>query len=36
MNEFLEKLLSSDFMPHGYCYLWRPGLVTYLLVFFVF
>jgi hypothetical protein len=27
MNEFLEKLFSSDVMPHGYCYLWRPGLV---------
>jgi hypothetical protein len=26
--EFFRKLLSSgDFMPHGYCYLWRPGLV---------
>jgi len=27
MKEFLEKLFSSDFMPHGYCYLWKPGLV---------
>src|SRR5712671_1397517 len=27
MNEFLGKLFSSDFMPHGYCYLWNPGLV---------
>jgi PAS domain S-box-containing protein len=27
MREFLEKLFSSDFMPHGYCYLWKPGLV---------
>jgi PAS domain S-box-containing protein len=27
MKEFLEKLFSSDFMPHGYCYLWNPGLV---------
>jgi signal transduction histidine kinase len=26
--EFFKKLLSSgDFMPHGYCYMWRPGLV---------
>ena len=25
---FLDSLFSSsDFMPHGYCYLWRPGLV---------
>jgi signal transduction histidine kinase len=31
--EFLRKLLSSgDFMPHGYCYLWRPGLVWLHLV----
>jgi PAS domain S-box-containing protein len=27
MKEFLSELLSSDFMPHGYCYLWKPGLV---------
>src|SRR5258708_15942896 len=27
MKEFLEKLFSSDFMPHPYCYLWKPGLV---------
>jgi PAS domain S-box-containing protein len=27
MKEMLEKLFSSDFMPHGYCYLWKPGLV---------
>jgi PAS domain S-box-containing protein len=27
MREFLERLFSSDFMPHGYCYLWKPGLV---------
>ena len=27
MKEFLEKLFTSDFMPHGYCYLWKPGLV---------
>lgn len=26
--EFLRNLFSSsDFMPHGYCYMWRPGLV---------
>jgi PAS domain S-box-containing protein len=26
--ELLKDLLSSDgFMPHGHCYLWRPGLV---------
>jgi PAS domain S-box-containing protein len=27
MKEFIAKLLSSDFMPHGYCYLWKPGLI---------
>ncbi len=27
MLEFFEKLLASDFMPHGHCYLWRPELV---------
>jgi len=24
---FLEQLLSSDFMPHGFCYLWDPRIV---------
>lgn len=27
MKEFLEKLFSSDYMPHGYCYLWKPEIV---------
>src|SRR5260370_15609984 len=27
MLEFLNKLFSSDFMGHGYCYLWQPGIV---------
>jgi hypothetical protein len=27
MRELLDKSFSSDFMPHGYCYLWKPGLV---------
>ena len=27
MKEFLEKLFSSNFMPHGHCYLWNPGLI---------
>jgi signal transduction histidine kinase len=28
MPELLRKLFSSDgFMPHGHCYLWKPGLV---------
>ena len=27
MLEFLTKLFSSDFMGHGYCYLWKPEIV---------
>jgi two-component system, NtrC family, sensor kinase len=27
MKEFLMKLFSSDFTPHGYCYLWNPQIV---------
>jgi PAS domain S-box-containing protein len=27
MVEFLRKLLSSDFMGHGYCYLWKPDII---------
>jgi PAS domain S-box-containing protein len=28
MHEFLAHLFSSDeFMPHGHCYLWQPGIV---------
>jgi PAS domain S-box-containing protein len=27
MRTLLKLLLSSDFMPHGHCYLWKPGLV---------
>src|SRR6202167_591848 len=27
MYEFFSRLFSSDFMPHGYCYLWRPGIL---------
>jgi PAS domain S-box-containing protein len=27
MVEFLHKLLSSDFMGHGYCYLWKPDII---------
>src|SRR5262245_55995349 len=28
MMEFFRALFSSDgFMPHGHCYLWRPGVV---------
>ena len=25
--EFLRRLLSPEFMPHGYCYLWDPWIV---------
>jgi hypothetical protein len=26
--EFFRNLFSSgDFMPHGFCYMWRPGLL---------
>ena len=24
---FVQQLLSSDFMPHGFCYLWDPRIV---------
>src|ERR1700730_9704079 len=27
MRDFLLHLFSSDLMPHGYCYLWKPGIV---------
>ncbi|MDB6033478.1 MAG: Sensory box histidine kinase [Verrucomicrobiales bacterium] len=28
MHEFLSNLFSSaGFMPHGHCYLWKPGVV---------
>ena len=28
MNEFLHALFNGfGFMPHGHCYLWKPGLV---------
>jgi len=27
MREFLINLFSSDFMSHGYCYLWRPEII---------
>ena len=25
--EFLKRLISSDFLPHGTCYLWDPHIV---------
>ena len=27
MLDFWRKLFTSDFMGHGYCYLWRPEIV---------
>lgn len=27
MLDFLRNLFTSDFMGHGYCYLWRPEIV---------
>ncbi len=27
MSDFLQKLFTSDFVGHGYCYLWRPEIV---------
>src|SRR5580658_2631259 len=27
MKFFDSLFLSIDFMPHGYCYLWKPGLI---------
>src|SRR5258708_2096796 len=27
MLEFLKNLFASDFMGHGYCYLWKPQIV---------
>ena len=27
MLEFFHHLLESDFMPHGYCYMWNASIV---------
>ena len=27
MGEFFSKLFAQDFMPHGVCYLWQPGII---------
>ncbi|MEZ5392095.1 MAG: hypothetical protein R2724_04290 [Bryobacterales bacterium] len=27
MTSLLETLASSNFMPHGYCLQWEPGLL---------
>jgi len=27
MLEFLQKIFQADFLPHGTCYLWQPGVL---------
>jgi hypothetical protein len=27
MLDFFSKLFSTDFMPHGYCMRWSPGVI---------
>jgi len=27
MIDFFAKLFTSDFMPHGHCFLWNPGVL---------
>jgi len=27
MWDFVSKIFSSDFMPHGHCYLWTPSVM---------
>ncbi|MBD2439226.1 ATP-binding protein [Nostoc sp. FACHB-110] len=27
MEEFFSSFISENFIPHGHCYLWQPGLV---------
>lgn len=27
MDEFLQSILQSDFMPHGHCYMWQPEIL---------
>jgi C4-dicarboxylate-specific signal transduction histidine kinase len=27
MIEFISKLFTSDFMPHGMCFLWKPEII---------
>jgi|GEM_PF-2171276 len=28
MVEFFRKLFESDFLPHGHCFFWSPGILT--------
>lgn len=32
MLELWRKFLSSDYMPHGHCYLWEPPLVAFQVI----
>jgi len=25
--EYLQRIFTSDFMPHGHCYFWRPEIL---------
>ncbi len=27
MIDFFRRLFSSDFMPHGHCFFWRPEIL---------
>lgn len=27
MSDIMDSIFSDQFMPHGYCFLWRPELV---------
>ncbi len=26
-DEFFSRLFTTDFMPHGHCYFWRPEIL---------
>jgi hypothetical protein len=28
MGNFLSHLFSRNYLPHGHCYLWQPGLLA--------
>jgi hypothetical protein len=27
MGEFFKRIFTSDFLPHGTCYLWNPAVL---------
>jgi hypothetical protein len=35
MGYFAALFSSSQYMPHGYCYSWPPGLVPITLIYFI-